>query len=55
MTRIYLQDGELRDQVEGFWKTPYNYDRDAESIATGLECKDPTMAQQHMAAECDGL
>lgn len=34
-------------------RTQYNYDADADAIATGLECKDPSKAQQHMAADAD--
>lgn len=36
-----------------FLRTPYNYDVDEASNASGLECKDPSLAQQHMAEECD--
>lgn len=36
-----------------FLRTPYNYDVDEASNASGLECKDPTLTQQHMADECD--
>ena len=36
-----------------FLRTPYNYDRDAASNDSGLECLDPTMAQQQFREECD--
>jgi len=36
-----------------FLRTPYNYDVDAVSDLTGLECKDPSLAQQHMKEETD--
>ena len=36
-----------------FLRTPYNYDRDVASNESGLECLDPTMAQQQFREECD--
>jgi phage internal scaffolding protein len=36
-----------------FVRNPYNYDREAVSNETALECKDPSLAQQHMKDECD--
>lgn len=36
-----------------FLRTPYNYDVDAVSDLTGIEFKDPSLAQQHMKDECD--
>jgi phage internal scaffolding protein len=36
-----------------FVRNPYNYDMDEVSDQTGLECKDPSLAQQHMKDECD--
>ncbi len=36
-----------------FLRTPYNYDRDVASNDSGLECLDPTMAQQQFREECD--
>lgn len=36
-----------------FLRTPYNYDVNQASDDSGLECKDPSLAQQHMAQECD--
>lgn len=32
---------------------PFNYDADAESLASGLECKDESRAQQSSRDECD--
>lgn len=36
-----------------FVRNPYNYDIALVSQETGLECKDPSLAQQHMKDECD--
>ena len=36
-----------------FLRTPYNYDVDKASDDSGLECKDPSLTQQHLAEECD--
>jgi len=36
-----------------FVRNPYNYDIDKVSDETGLLCKDPSLAQQHMKDECD--
>jgi phage internal scaffolding protein len=36
-----------------FLRTPYNYDRNAASKASGLVCQEPTRAQQHHKDECD--
>lgn len=36
-----------------FVRNPYNYDMALVSQETGLECKDPSLAQQHMRDECD--
>jgi phage internal scaffolding protein len=36
-----------------FVRNPYNYDMALVSQETGLECKDPSLAQQHMKNECD--
>lgn len=36
-----------------FVRSAYNYDRDAASDAAGLECPEPTKAQQHQADEAD--
>ena len=36
-----------------FLRSPYNYDRDVASNESGLECLDPSMAQQQFREECD--
>lgn len=36
-----------------FLRTEFNYDRQAVSDETGLECRDPSRAQQNMKDECD--
>jgi phage internal scaffolding protein len=36
-----------------FLRTPYNYDTMEASNASGLECLEPTLAQQHARDECD--
>jgi len=36
-----------------FVRNPYNYDMALASQETGLACKDPSLAQQHMKDECD--
>jgi len=36
-----------------FIRNPYNYDMALASQESGLECKDPSLAQQHMRDECD--
>lgn len=36
-----------------FFRTPYNYNRDAASNLHGLECLDKTLAQQQFKDECD--
>lgn len=36
-----------------FLRTPYNYDRNAASDASGLLCADPTRTQQHFRDEVD--
>lgn len=36
-----------------FLRTPFNYDREAASNETALECKDPTRAQQSAKEETD--
>lgn len=61
MQKIISEDGEVLDVVvrkaipaeAPFWKTPYNHDRDAESLATATFIKEPTKTQQHLAAEAD--
>ncbi len=36
-----------------FIRTQYNYDHNAASDESGLECKDSSLAQQHHLEECD--
>jgi len=36
-----------------FIRTPYNYDTNLASDETGLNCLEPTMAQQQFKDECD--
>lgn len=36
-----------------FVRNPYNYDMALASEESGLLCKDPSLAQQHMKDECD--
>lgn len=36
-----------------FVRSPFNYDMDAVSRETGLECVDPSLADQSQAEECD--
>ena len=36
-----------------FLRTPYNYDVDAVSVASGLKCEDATRTQQQFAEEAD--
>jgi phage internal scaffolding protein len=36
-----------------FVRNPYNYDMALASEESGLVCKDPSLAQQHMKDECD--
>ena len=36
-----------------FLRSPFNYDRDAVSLETGLECLDKSLAQQQFAEEAD--
>jgi len=36
-----------------FVRNPYNYDMALVSQETGLNCEDPSLAQQHMKDECD--
>ena len=40
-------------KIKEFVRTPHNYDVDAVSNETGLECLDPTLAQQNCRDECD--
>lgn len=59
-TKKVTEDGEViairpptKAKGAPFWKTPWNHDTDLESLATGLECTDPTKTQQHMEEETD--
>lgn len=36
-----------------FVRSPYNYDRDAASLAAGLECPEATLTQQQFAEQSD--
>jgi len=36
-----------------FMRTPYNFDRDENSIETGTSCPEETLAQQQFRDECD--
>lgn len=36
-----------------FLRTPYNYSMDQASVDTGLECLDPSLAQQHERDDAD--
>lgn len=40
-------------ETEPMFRTPYNYDRDAVSLATGTVCEEETRTQQQFADECD--
>jgi len=42
----------MKDKLP-FVRNPYNYDMALVSQETGLACKDPSLAQQHMKDECD--
>lgn len=39
--------------MQPFLRTAYNYDTNAASDESGLNCQDKTRAQQHFKAECD--
>lgn len=39
--------------VTPFFRTPYNYDRDAASIEAGLACLDPSLTQQQFVDDAD--
>jgi phage internal scaffolding protein len=39
--------------IKVFVRNPYNYDMALASQESGLECQDPSLAQQHMKDECD--
>lgn len=61
MSTIITEDGEIINaityepiaRIPPFFKTPHNHDTDKESLSTALTCKDPTLTQQHLAAEAD--
>jgi phage internal scaffolding protein len=36
-----------------FIRSPYNYDRDAASVESGLLCLDPSLTKQEFTEECD--
>lgn len=44
---------EPMDVKPPFVRSPYNYNMNEASDASGLKCQDKTLAQQHMADECD--
>lgn len=44
-------DGVITDPP--FVRSQYNYDRQAASVDTGLECLDPSYTQQQFKEECD--
>lgn len=43
----------MKDKKVPFLRTPYNYDVDKVSDETGLECPDPSLAQQNFKDESD--
>lgn len=43
----------MKKIVPPFLRTAHNYDVDQVSDETGLECKDKSLAQQHMKDDCD--
>lgn len=43
----------VTDPSPSWLRSPYNYDRDAVSFETGLDCQDESLAQQHMAEDAD--
>lgn len=47
---IDLDSGEV---FEPFFRTGYNYDRNAASVASGQANNEPSMAQQQFREECD--
>lgn len=53
METINQETGEIEYRANVFVRTPYNYDTMKISNATGLECKDATLAQQQFKDECD--
>lgn len=55
------EDGEIINNITyepiamapPFWKTPYNHDREHESLSTGLLCEDESKTQQSFAKDAD--
>lgn len=45
------EDGVMQEGV--YMRTPYTYDRKKASDAIGMECTEPSLAQQQFAEECD--
>lgn len=43
----------MKKIVAPFLRTPYNYDMNAAGDETAIECKDPSLAQQHMHDDTD--
>lgn len=50
---IKRADLETRPLPELYLRTPFNYDRDYASLASGLTCLDPTRAQQQFKEDTD--
>lgn len=44
-------DTDTGELIDFEWKTGFNHNTNAESERTGLECKDPSLAQQHQENE----
>lgn len=61
MAKQITEDGEIIDVVTRepigiappLWKTPWNHNTDAESLATALCCEDASKTQQQFAKEAD--
>ena len=56
MDLIDTTTGEILQEVRAeppFLRSAYNYNRDLVSLLTGLECQDPSRAQQQFAEESD--
>ena len=47
------ENGDVKKDYISFFRTPYNYDMNVASDASGLHCKDPTLAQQQFKEESD--
>lgn len=50
---VILADNMLNNEYPVFFKTPWNHNRDTESLTSALECTDATKCQRHLAAEAD--